>query len=98
MPLLIIDDIELLDNESLQLISDSFNKRIRKSSLFKKCRFLFSAKILDDRIIKFFAKFGFDKISEIMLSIIDRSVFSKSLPSDPSKQLGKFTPSIYIDI
>ena len=67
VPLLIIDDIELLDNESLQWISDSFNKRIRKSSLFKKCRFLFSAKILDDRIIKFFAKFGFDKISEIML-------------------------------
>jgi hypothetical protein len=38
------------------------------------------------------------KISETMLLMIDRSISSKSLPSDPSKQLGNLTPSIYIDI
>jgi len=65
VPLLIIDDIEMLDDSIHEWLSNSFNKRIRKSSLFEKCRFLFSAIQLEERIEKFFSKFGFDKITEI---------------------------------
>jgi hypothetical protein len=67
-PVLIIDDIDRLDDEVLEWLCVSLNKRIRESSLFKKCRFLFSAKILTEKIEQFFSRFGFDKTSEITLS------------------------------
>ncbi|MEJ6622126.1 MAG: hypothetical protein QNL93_09285 [Opitutae bacterium] len=67
IPLLIVDDIDELGDDALEWLSDSFNKRIRESSLFKKCRFLFSAKFITEKIEQFFSRFGFDKTSEINL-------------------------------
>ena len=67
IPLLIVDNIDDLGNDALEWLSVSFNNRIRESSLFKKCRFLFSAKIITEKIEQFFSRFGFDKTSEINL-------------------------------
>jgi len=67
IPLLIMDDIDELGDDALEWLCVSFNKRIRESSLFKNCRFLFSAKIITEKIEQFFSRFGFDKTSEIHL-------------------------------
>ena len=68
VPLFVIDDIDKIEDSALEWLCVSFNKRIRESSLFSKCRFLFSAKNITEKIEQFFSRFGFDKTSEVNLS------------------------------
>ena len=43
-PVLILDDLDLYGNETIDWLTGPFNQTIRKSKLFKRTRFLFSAK------------------------------------------------------
>ena len=66
-PLLIIDDLDKMDEKIREWFSGPFNKEIRKSALFKNCRFLFSAIEESDTTGKFFADFGFEKTLSLKL-------------------------------
>lgn len=68
-PLLIIDDLDKLDTTVRDWLSGPFNKEIRKSSLFKNCRFLFSAEQETESTAKFFADFGFEKTLSVKLPL-----------------------------
>ena len=81
-PLLIIDDLDKMGETVREWFSGPFNKEIRKSALFKNCRFLFSANEESDNTSKFFADFGFEK------------TLSLKLPSFTSDQCIQFAHSI----
>ncbi|MBT5715700.1 MAG: ATP-binding protein [Opitutae bacterium] len=66
-PLLIIDNLDRLDKNLLNWLCGPFNQQIRKSALFKKCRFLFSANKGSEDLNRFFADFGFDKTIPVKL-------------------------------
>lgn len=66
-PLLIIDDLDKLDSTICDWLCDAFNKKIRDSKLFKRCRFLFSAEKANEHVKQFFTKFGFEKLTQINL-------------------------------
>jgi hypothetical protein len=85
-PLLIIDNLDKLNKNILEWLCGSFNQQIRKSALFKSCRFLFSANKETEILKKFFADFGFEKTIPV------------KLPSFTSDQCSKFAKSLGFEI
>ena len=67
IPVIIIDGVDQFDNSLLDWLSGPFNQEIRDSSLFTKCRFLFSAERFGEKVERFFAKFGFSNPAQIPL-------------------------------
>lgn len=71
IPVIILDDIDKLDDSLLEWLCGIFNQTIRDSLLFTKCRFLFSAEKITDRIEMFLAKFGFANPAQVPLPLFN---------------------------
>jgi hypothetical protein len=76
-PVLILDDLELYTNETIDWLTGPFNQAIRKSDLFKRARFLFSSKEQDSKLQGIFDRFGFEKVQHFLLSPLSPSQCEK---------------------
>lgn len=66
-PVLILDDLDLYGNETIDWLTGPFNQTIRKSKLFKRTRFLFSAKEHNSQLQGIFDRFGLEKVQQFSL-------------------------------
>jgi len=76
-PVLILDDLDLFPKGSLDWLAGPFNQAIRKSPIFRRARFVFSAKNPTSAIQNFFDRFGFDKVRSIDLNPLTPSQCEK---------------------
>jgi len=66
-PVLILDDLDLYGNKTIDWLTGPFNQTIRNSKLFKRTRFLFSAKEHNSQLQGIFDRFGFEKVQQFPL-------------------------------
>jgi hypothetical protein len=66
-PILIIEDLDLLQGDQLNWLSGEFNHALRKSVRFKNCRFIFSSTKEINHFREFFNDFGFERPVDLKL-------------------------------
>ena len=69
-PVIIIEDLESLSEETLTWLSTNFNKALRNSSQFKNCRFLFSSTKDIPSFETFWARFGMENPVSLALKAL----------------------------
>lgn len=67
IPIIIIEDLDNLSNQSLEWLTGEFNHALRKSPQFKNCRFVFSSREKIGFFKDFWAKFGFENPVDLPL-------------------------------
>ena len=73
MPVLCIDNLDRLAKSVVDWFVGPFNQAIRKSGLFKRARFLFSAKEYNDKLQGVFDRFGLDRVRRLKLQNLNAS-------------------------
>jgi len=76
-PVLILDDLDLYGDETIDWLTGPFNQTIRESDLFKRARFLFSSKEHDTKLQGIFDRFGFEKVQHFLLPPLSPSQCEK---------------------